>query len=339
MSEIKGQILGVILVLAVFGVVGTTLYTAFKTASNDVATSVAEGLISEALFTDISGEEDPEPILVSKYVDKESNETITGIKTFSTNIDITRANSPYLELKNSDFTLGEDPSSNRYWNLVFADSKGDVIGDILYYHNTDANNGDTSIEFRILSVDGVPVTDITKDINYTLGIRYDKSEEIFYGFAPNPEASSNTNHIATTKWVTDKLNSSHQSMPVGSVYFQLANQPDPTTLFGGTWSNISSTYPGMFFRAEGGSAATFGSNQNGGLPNIYGEFLLGSTSQQGIYANGAFTTGGTSSGDDNNGKNVSTAINFNASRVSSLYGAATEVRPINTTVRIWKRTA
>ena len=34
MSEIKGQILGVILVLAVFGVVGTTLYTAFKTASS-----------------------------------------------------------------------------------------------------------------------------------------------------------------------------------------------------------------------------------------------------------------------------------------------------------------
>ncbi len=46
MSEIKGQILGVILVLAVFGVVGTTLYTAFKTASNDVANKIT-GSVNE----------------------------------------------------------------------------------------------------------------------------------------------------------------------------------------------------------------------------------------------------------------------------------------------------
>ena len=314
-------------------------YTDYQ-ASNDVATSVAEGLISEALFTDISGEEDPEPILVSKYVDKESNETITGIKTFSTNIDITRANSPYLKLKNSDFTLGEDPSSNRYWNIDFSDSKGDVIGDILYYHNTDANNGDTCIEFRILSIDGVPVTDITEEINYTLGIRYDKSEEIFYGFAPNPEESSNTNHIATTKWVTDKLNSSHQSMPVGSVYFQLANQPDPTTLFGGTWSNISSTYPGMFFRAEGGSAAAFGSSQSGGLPNATGvahnlRTLGGGAYSESFYSSQVINSSGFTG---NENKSVG-GFSMDLSRSNSLYGAANEVRPVNSTIRIWKRTA
>lgn len=42
MSEIKGQILGVVLVLAIFGVVGTALYSAFKTSAENVSNSIKD---------------------------------------------------------------------------------------------------------------------------------------------------------------------------------------------------------------------------------------------------------------------------------------------------------
>ena len=48
------------------------------------------------------------------------------------------------------------------------------------------------------------------------------------------------------------------SCPIGFIYVQYSGQSDPTSLFGGTWQNISSSYAGRFFRAEGGSAAATG---------------------------------------------------------------------------------
>ena len=124
--------------------------------------------------------------------------------TCSGRIIISETNSPDLTLKNSNFVLGEDPASNRYWNLIFSDSNDKTIGDILCYHNKDSNNGDTCVQFRILSIDGTSVTELPES-EYTLGIRYDKSVDKFYGISPTPDSSSNTNHIATTKWVNEKL--------------------------------------------------------------------------------------------------------------------------------------
>ena len=40
MSEIKGQLLGIVLVVAVFGVVGGVLVTAFQDSAENIATSV-----------------------------------------------------------------------------------------------------------------------------------------------------------------------------------------------------------------------------------------------------------------------------------------------------------
>lgn len=130
--------------------------------------------------------------------------------------------------------------------------------------------------------------------------------------------------------------------PLGFIYLQLRDQADPNTLFPGTtWENISSTYAGMFFRAEGGAAASFGSQQAGGLPNITGSV----TSGQGIlqrtaasagalyYSNHSLNTSYWNSGGDNY-----LSIMLDASRSSSLYGNASEVRPVNESIRIWKRT-
>lgn len=42
MGELKGQLLGVLLVVAIFGAIGTVLYAAFKESANTVATKIKE---------------------------------------------------------------------------------------------------------------------------------------------------------------------------------------------------------------------------------------------------------------------------------------------------------
>lgn len=48
------------------------------------------------------------------------------------------------------------------------------------------------------------------------------------------------------------------SHPVGTVFVQFPGKSSPDTLFGGVWSNISASFAGAFFRAEGGNASAFG---------------------------------------------------------------------------------
>ena len=143
------------------------------------------------------------------------------------------------------------------------------------------------------------------------------------------------------KWVLQNpANGITPTMPVGSVYVQFSGQTDPTTLFGGTWDNVSSTYAGLFFRAEGGNAATFGNTQAGGAPNIEGTI---------VNLGGAFgeTSGAFSLTEQQNIVGLhSSSANYNdtqaqflASASNSVFGSADEVRPANSTIRIWKRTA
>lgn len=148
--------------------------------------------------------------------------------------------------------------------------------------------------------------------------------------------------ISTSQW-SPWVNAIKDYMPVGAVYVQFANQPDPTSLFGGTWSNISNSYAGLFFRAEGGAAAAFGGSQSGGLPGITGSAAL-ANSKVGVSArdtSGAFYATGNYSRGTAASSVLETQSNLgiNAKNSSNLYGAATEVRPVNSTIRIWKRTA
>ena len=46
MSEIKGQLLGIILVLAIFGIVAATLSTVFTNLSSTVSTEVTKAISS-----------------------------------------------------------------------------------------------------------------------------------------------------------------------------------------------------------------------------------------------------------------------------------------------------
>lgn len=92
-------------------------------------------------------------------------------------------------------------------------------------------------------------------------------------------------------------------------------------------------YQGVFLRGFGGSAASLGTRQAQGLPNITGTFNNEMGRNPGY--SGAFYGG---SGVSNNsgvpdGDGDSQTI-FNASRSNSIYGAANEVRPVNMSV-IW----
>ena len=134
------------------------------------------------------------------------------------------------------------------------------------------------------------------------------------------------------------------SMPVGAIYVQFAGQSDPTTLFGGTWENVSAAYAGLFFRAEGGNAAAFGSTQTDGAPNITGNLAF-SVPGSG-YLNVGIASGTFYRYSDGTGvvaTKYSTNSNYNAVEFSAAnsYGKYTlaEVRTVNSTIRIWKRTA
>lgn len=139
---------------------------------------------------------------------------------------------------------------------------------------------------------------------------------------------------------------SQPTMPVGSVYVQFSGQTDPTTLFGGTWENISAQYAGQFFRAEGGDASAFGSGyQNGGAPDLLGtiNFATGIARDGSppFSASGVFNISSepnSSCGYSALAGYVLATANFAASN-SNAYYSANEFRPVNSTIRIWKRTA
>ena len=157
------------------------------------------------------------------------------------------------------------------------------------------------------------------------------------------------------------------TLPIGSIYIQLKGQSAPSDLFGGTWENISSSYAGRFFRAEGGNAAAFGSDQGQsvyphthtishthtrGTMEIKGWFKaycdngIGSNQDNTVFASSGANKGYTSGTDGtyqrtltlNASKGWTGSTSSPSTTTSGSYGT-TETRPINSTIRIWKRTA
>lgn len=133
-------------------------------------------------------------------------------------------------------------------------------------------------------------------------------------------------------------------VPVNFVYIQFPGMSLPSNLMMGTWSNISSNFAGDFFRAEGGSFAkpfeggeqtcsnlthVHGANCDQDTPDhthpvneSLGDGVVGATVASGT---GSFNTGGASTRHTH-------AIGIVAS-------GGNEARPINVTIRVWKRTA
>ncbi|NLK47153.1 MAG: hypothetical protein GX297_10960 [Treponema sp.] len=153
---------------------------------------------------------------------------------------------------------------------------------------------------------------------------YDSSKQWFIVNAKDPSAvSSNAFYVK-----------SEPAIPIGFVYVQFPGEMSPQELFGcGTWQDITSLFAGAFFRAEGGNASAFGA----GLQNMMIQshnhgisfhsspvtWLSGASLRHGGMSQSYFITGG------------------GAGAISATITAAggAETRPVNYTIKIWKRTA
>lgn len=144
-------------------------------------------------------------------------------------------------------------------------------------------------------------------------------------------------------WITLQETTSEGAFsapPLDFIYIQFRNQKDPNSLFPGTtWQNISNQHAGRFFRAEGGDSASFGSQQAGGLPNITGSISIFDGAYWGSGSGAFHSPSGGVKGTGANGSWGAASMSFSAKESNPLYGESTEVRPINETVRIWKRVA
>ena len=117
--------------------------------------------------------------------------------------------------------------------------------------------------------------------------------------------------------------------PVGGIYFQLPGESEPSTLFVGTWTNISSNFEGVFFRVEGGNANSFNSGVQ--LDAFQGHEHTTDTSDDnndgaGGYSDRPINTDGTTKG-------IVEKSGYGSPRY------ANETRPKNVTIRVWRRTA
>jgi hypothetical protein len=122
-------------------------------------------------------------------------------------------------------------------------------------------------------------------------------------------------------------------LPPGFIYVQLGGQPAPKTLWPfSNWQDVTSSYAGQFFRAQGGGSAAFGTVQAENAPrltDVYSKMVYRWAEK----THTSLPVGGTSdylwSGDDVGGINNFLTLTFKTS--------GGEVRPKNQAVRIWKR--
>lgn len=141
--------------------------------------------------------------------------------------------------------------------------------------------------------------------------------------------------------------------PIGEIYVQYPNQNPPLEVYGrGNWEDISSQYAGLFFRAEGGNSLPFqGGVQDDKIRSINAQVRV-VTEVESADACGAFIItnkniqleGGIEKGSNFIRNWGIVTFDFNAninnnSAVNGMIGHADgpEIRPINTTIRIWKR--
>lgn len=127
-----------------------------------------------------------------------------------------------------------------------------------------------------------------------------------------------------------KLDSS-KVFDIGFLYTQLPGTLSPSEMgWYGVWENVSSSYAGDFLRIEGGNALAFGV----GRQNHSFESHSHDVSTQGRRGTGSNTTDPPGWSYQDTAIGVRTVTSGAASGSTSI-----ETRPVNQTVRIWKRTS
>src|SRR5690625_1482405 len=146
----------------------------------------------------------------------------------------------------------------------------------------------------------------------------------------------------------DAVLSENNFPPIGFCYTQYPGTDTPSTLFGGTWTLMFND-EGVFFRTEGQGASSFGGGVQGdAIRNIQGDFHVRSIRNMAddgfvtlpIASAGVFSlnkgSGTLNTTWANKSSTKSDRISFNASNVVP---TASENRPRNLTIRVWRKTA
>ena len=165
--------------------------------------------------------------------------------------------------------------------------------------------------------DTTTLTEVSTEVKDTIfsELATEVKDEIF------TELSADVKNNILSELVTEVKN---EMFPIGSMYLQLPNMGTPTILnYPGTWTNVSADYAGDFFRVEGGNALAFeGGEQSDELK---------SHTHTTTYLYERYDTGGSSN--DTGGDGQSSGSNL----INATGGI--ETRPVNQTIRVWKRTA
>ena len=199
------------------------------------------------------------------FTDEEN--TFTKPNTFS-------GTTPYINFSNQNLTKGTNPDSTVYQTIYFRDKTNSNNAILGFIQNAVQNNGNVISKFAAYA----NVADSSD--KGEIGITANKDGSAT-GFAPTPPVSSNTNEIATTEWVRDRIpelapepdlsayvkkvnnvapdkngnvtldmpdDSSIKQLvlntffPVGSIYMDATGKINPNTQFGGTWTKIENRF-------------------------------------------------------------------------------------------------
>jgi hypothetical protein len=160
----------------------------------------------------------------------------------------------------------------------------------------------------------------------------------------NPDTGQNEKtEVDTIKtYIQEAIESSFEAIvlntifPIGKRVVQLPGESSPSTLYASqTWTNISSSFAGDFFRVEGGDANTYDSGEQ--LDQMQGHW-------HDYFAQGGNANGGS------NGALSTIAVGTTTYTYTPIRGVTTDgengtprvgdsTYPINHTIRIWERTA
>ena len=270
-------------------------------------------------------------------VHKTGNETIDGVKTFTSDLTLQQASVKPI-FKSTGYTKGTAPTDDTYmcYNR-YLDKNGASVFSEYYYVQKSTNTNRYILRFH--NVSSASATGYTDIINaYFDGTTSTYTVNATTATAPTPATSDSSSKIATTAFVKSILSTLY---PVGSTYITTASTcPLATLISGSTWELVSSGR--VLQGADSGHSA--GTTIEAGVPNITGTFVAYvrnyADKSQGLSTSGAFTESKRGGNSGVTGSNCSNYLyTLNASRSSSIYGKSSTVQPPAYVVNIFRRTA
>ncbi len=196
---------------------------------------------------------------------------------------------------------------------------------------------------------------LTKDSSTSYDTSWQSIEEVPAGGTVGQVLTKNSSTDNDTSWQGVKL-------PIGFIYFQLPGKDSPSTLgLAGTWSNVSTSWPGDFLRIEGGNASTFNSGQQANQNKTHthvqdshihtmpthrhnsGWVLASSDGSYNVYGVKTVTTQGNSLGGSTNSGPYAAYTSTNdpgdthSKTATNQTEGGTESWPNNRTIRVWER--